>query len=138
MGNLIEKAELLGLFRAKFVFEVVEKLVKSFYGFGAWRLFAFHCRDDDVVAESEFFNIAFGVGFETLGEEVVENFFLNGLGVGFFVVDPAGELVSILGRIGTEFGDGFGCLFDGDPIGVHGLNDVVVIIDSTRNLTVSA
>lgn len=106
-------------------------------------MLALHGGDDDFVAKLEFFEVGLFAGFvfgqlEALGEEVVEDLFLEGLRVGFLVVDPAGELVGVGGGIFGEFDDLFGGFVDGDPVGVHGLDDVVVIVDAARDLAVCA
>lgn len=56
--------------------------------------------------------------------------------MGFFVRDPTGELVSVFRGVLAEFDNSSGGFADGDPVGVHGFDDVVVIIDATRNLAV--
>lgn len=121
------------------VLEVVHEVVESVDGLCVGTLFALHGGDDDFVAEGEFFEVGVLVGvieFEALGEEVVEDFVLYGLGVGLLVVDPASELVDILGRILGEFDDLGGGLLDGFPIGVHRVDDVVVRVNPAGDLAV--
>ncbi len=55
----------------------------------------------------------------------------------FFVVDPACELIGVLGRIFRKFIDLFHGLGDGFLVLVHGGKDVVIGIDSARDLAVS-
>lgn len=127
---------------AKEGFEGVQVIVQIGDGFGVGGLLALHGGHDDFVAGGEFFEVGLLVrlsffGLETLGEEVVGDGGLNGLGVGFLVHDPAGELVGVLGRIFGEFDDLLGGFLDGDVVSVHFSNDVVVIVNATRDLTVS-
>ena len=129
-------------FGTEFVFELVEVVVKFFDGNEIGGLLALHGSDDDVVAKYELLNIfgSFGVdrgGLETLGQEVVQNLVLNSLRVRLLVVDPASELVGVLGRVLLELNDGLGRLFNRYPIGVYGVDDVVIVIDATRDLAVS-
>jgi len=103
------------------------------------RSVALHGGDDDFVAEGELGEVGFFVcfvGLEALGEEVVEDCFLNGLSVCFFVVGPAGDLLGVFGGVFGEFDDLKGCLSDGFVVSAHFLDDVVIIVDATRNLAV--
>lgn len=107
------------------------------------RLLALHGGHDDAVAKGQLLDVfgRFGIdggGLESLGQEVIEHLVLNGLSVGLLVINPAGELVRILARVLLELDDGLGGLFNRDPIGVHGLDDVVIVIDTTGHLTVRA
>lgn len=125
-----------GSFRPEGVLELVQQFVE-FLDVGRFRrLLALHGGHNDCVTQLEFFDVFRVVGFEPLSEKVVEHGFLEGLCVGFLVVDPAGELMGILRRILGEFIDLLASLFDGDPVGVHGFDDVVVIVDSAGNLAV--
>lgn len=108
---------------------------------GGWvgGLLALHGGNDDLVAGGELFEVGFliGVGFgelEDLGEEVVGDCFLKGLGVGLFDHNPAGDLVDVGGRIFGEFDNLGGGLFDCFEIGVHFRDDIVVIENAARNL----
>lgn len=56
--------------------------------------------------------------------------------MGLLVHNPAGELMGVLGGVGAELFDHLGRLLDGFPIGVHGFDDVVVIVDSAGDLAV--
>ena len=80
--------------------EVVHEVVESGDVLGVGGLLALHGGDDNLVAKGEFGEISLSVGLrfvelKALGEEVVEDFVLNGLGMRLFVDDPAGELVSV-------------------------------------------
>lgn len=98
------------LFGAEEVLEVVKEVVESFDVGGVGALLALHSGDDDFVAEGELCEVGLFVGtsfgeFESLGEEVVKNGVLEGLGVGLLVHDPAGELVSVFGGVFGELDD---------------------------------
>jgi len=129
-----------GLFLgAEGFFEVVHEVVEGVDGGGVGGLLALHGGDDDVVAELELFEVGVlvgVVGLEALGEEVVEDFVLHGLGVGFLVDDPTGELVGVCGGVFGEFGDLLGGFLDRFPVGVHGVDDVVVVVDAAGDLAV--
>lgn len=109
---------------------------------GVSGLLALHRGDDDLVAELQFGHIGCLVrlGFcelEALSEEVIENFFLNRLCVGLLVGDPTGQLVGIFGRVLGEFDDLLGSFLDCLKVRVHGLDDIVIIIDAAGDLAVS-
>ena len=111
-------------------------------GLGIGGLFALHGGDDDFMAGGKLLKISVLVGLcftwlEALGEEVVGDGFLDRLGVLLLIDDPTSELVRICGRIFGKFDDLLGCFFDGDEVGVHLSEDVVIVVDTAGYLAVS-
>ena len=119
--------------------------MKNFDSFRGSRLLALHCGDDDLVAGGELLEVSFFIGLhfaglEALGEEVVGDRFLDRLSVRLLVVDPTNELMCVFGcRFWSsgEFDDFFRGFLDGDPVGVHLTEDIVVIVNPARDLAVS-
>lgn len=126
------------LFGAELGLKLVQEIMQGLHRRRVSGLLALHRGDDHLVAKSQLFHIAVRVGLEALGEEVVENLFLDVLRVGFLIRDPTSELVRIGGRVLAEFDNGLARFLNGHPIGVHGLDDIVVVIDPTRNLAMRA
>ena len=122
--------------------EDVEFIVESLDRLGIGGLLALHGRDDEAVAGSDFLEVGSLVGagftyFDTLGEEVVGDGGLDGLGVGFFVDDPTIELMGVFGGVFGELDDLLGGLCDRFVIGMHFSDDVVVGVDATGDLAMS-
>ena len=108
---------------------------------GVGGLLALHCSNDDLVAELQLGHIGGLVGLsfgelQALGEEVVENLLLDCLSVGFFVGDPTGQLVGVFGWVLGKFDDLLRGFFDCFEVGVHGLDDIVVIVNAAGDLAV--
>ena len=121
--------------------EDVEFIVEGLDCLGIGGLLALHGRDDEAVARSDFLEVGSLVGagftyFDTLGEEVVGDSSLDGLGVGFFIDDPTIELMAVFGGVFGELDDLLGGLCNRFVIGMHFSDDVVVGVDATGNLTV--
>jgi hypothetical protein len=127
------------LFGAEVLLEIVKEVVESFDVCRVGGLLALHGRDDNFVAKSEFCEVGFFVcffGLEALGKEVIQDGFLDSLGVRLLVHDPTSQLVGVFGGVFGELDDLHGSFFDGLEVGVHFFDDIVVSVDPARNLTV--
>ena len=91
---------MLLLFSAEMFLKIVHKVMKFGDIRRVGRLFALHGGNNDLMAELEFGQVGcfvrFGFSeFETLGEEVVEDFVLDRLCVRLLIRDPPGQLVGV-------------------------------------------
>jgi len=76
------------------------------------------------MGKGEFFEVSLFVGFgfgelDALGEKILGHHGLNLIGVFFFVVDPADELVGIFRRVFRKFCDLFHRFSDSGLVGLE-------------------
>lgn len=119
--------------------------MKNFDSFGLSRLLALHGCDDDLVASGQLFEVSVLVsfhftGFEALCEKVISDCFLDRLRVRFLIAHPTSKLMCVFCCgfwSSRELDDLFGGFLNGDPVGVHFTEDIVVIVNPARDLAVS-
>ena len=54
------------------------------------------------------------------------------------VIDPADDLVGVGSMVFLKLRDGDGRLFNGQEVSLHGLDNVVVVVDSAGDLTMGS
>jgi len=84
--------------------EIVDGLMEFFSVSKIGCLFALHGEHNDFVNKGEFFEVcfvvAFGFGkFDSLREKILGHDLLNFIGMFFFVVDPADELIGVFAGV---------------------------------------